>query len=70
MGGTVCLKSWYKSCEAIALAAIFALNSTPIWAANQIISSEETFYEADDTIDEVVDLESEGELDETKENNN
>jgi len=49
MGGTVCLKSWYKSCEAIALAAIFALNSTPIWAANQIISSEETFYEAEGT---------------------
>ena len=42
MIGTESLKSWYKSCGAIALAAVFALNSTSAWAANQTIAAGET----------------------------
>ena len=42
MSRTGCLKSWYKSCGAIALAAVFALNSTSAWAANQTIAAGQT----------------------------
>ena len=42
MSRTVCLRSWFRCCGAVALTAFFALNSTSIWAAEQVIAAGET----------------------------